>query len=492
MLVKIDNQAVILDPPDDCKHCESDCYCQLFKRSDPLYFQCKQTPFGPNGICNSEFILGPEIVRNGSFDSSLTNWTPNGYSWSAGKACIIGGFTVGPSQTQPSVVAANQYVLTYTISNASGLALTPVLFDTNGVTRSANGTYTETIIAGTGGVSATLHFDTLGTCCLDNISLKQVLCWAMPTVLSTGWVCSEGKVCHTPGSTDPLIDSYFSAVIGGYYKITVNLESCTAGSATISLAGGIGTTIDDNGSYVDYIYAGGGGGFSFQITPTTDFDGCITLIKAEEMSLDFLADLVDCHTGNEVADIGADLNYYRDWITIIYPWGDAIPNGCYRLRITDTKNGKVYNSNCLTLKTDVGCAQLLQGYSDNEAFGFEYNNTGFRLSQRLEFSLTAPVYRQTTDDYIYSDGRRENNFAQTEKFSTLFIEKVPEFVHDCIQVTRLSKHFSIGDGSDVLTEYFPYPQDYQPEWVKNSGIRVAPSRFEVSKKSDVRFMTNCN
>jgi len=172
-----------------------------------------------------------------------------------------------------------------------------------------------------------------------------------------------------------------------------------------------------------------------------------------------------------------------------------IDNIEFILQDVDCQLDCMYESNCLCFKSSIAddfeCANIVQAYCDNPAFGFEFTNTGFRLQQRLAFSLFNSSYPEETEDYNYSNDMRESYFAHVEKYQQIFFEKVPEYVHDCISIQRRCKHFLIGDINDVLTEYFVKPSDYQPEWVKNSLIREAPSRFDIRKKTADGFMFNC-
>lgn len=495
-LVKLENQAIIF-PTVDCMDCESDCYCQPFNKDDTFYWQAQQTPCGDDIVCNGEFELGDELIENGTFDTDLSGWTAGSYVWSDGAACVtsaFGGNLIKPLTLNPG----KQYVLTYTIKNYVTGSVQPTVYDTNGTPRAADGTYTETIIARSGGVSASLYFATIGTFCLDDISLKEVECWGMPSLIDVGWLLTEGKACHTPGSVVPLLNDITAGIANGaYYKITIGIEDASEGSVEVSLAGGTGVVIEGNGVFEEYIYGGPGTGFADQIIPTSDFDGCVTRFKIEKLTNDFeayLTQTADDGSTTEVVDISSKINYYRQWVTIAETMQNLAPEyGCYRLRIKDVSCvATTLNSNCFCWTGQPnGCTKLVQGYSENAAYGFEFTNSGFRLSQRLLFALTSNDFPEDMDNYLYSNGARKLNFAQVEDYLTLFFESVPDFVHNCISRQRRLKHFLLGDADDVMTEYFAKPGAYQPEWVKNTLIREAPSRFDVRKSEGNIFQTNC-
>ena len=108
-------------------------------------------------------------VTNGSFASD-TGWTKGtGWTIGAGVATAAGAISTALSQTSAvTLVASEAYVLTYTVTRSAG-GIIPSIGGTNGVERTASGTYTEVISCGT---SQTLAFTgNAFTGTLDNISV---------------------------------------------------------------------------------------------------------------------------------------------------------------------------------------------------------------------------------------------------------------------------------------------------------------------------------
>ena len=120
-------------------------------------------------------LLGGEKVGNGDFaDASI--WT-FGAGWAHDAVGLEADHTPGDTaalEQNISAVAGRKYRLTYAVANRSAGSVTPQLGGVNGVTRSANGTYTEDIIASTTGnlkFTPTIDFD--GS--IDTVSVKEVL-----------------------------------------------------------------------------------------------------------------------------------------------------------------------------------------------------------------------------------------------------------------------------------------------------------------------------
>ncbi len=118
--------------------------------------------------------LGTELVTNGGFDAD-TDWT-KGTGWliTGGVASVDGTQTVDSDLEQDITIAnGDTYEITFTISNYVAGTITPVIGDTLGTARSANGTFTETITAGAG-VSPRLQLraNSDGDMDIDNVTVK--------------------------------------------------------------------------------------------------------------------------------------------------------------------------------------------------------------------------------------------------------------------------------------------------------------------------------
>jgi hypothetical protein len=117
---------------------------------------------------------GPELVTNGGFGAD-TNWTKGvGWTISAGKASSDGSQSADSDLTQDiDVLTGELYEVTFTISGFSAGNVRPRVGTALGTNRAANGTFTEQIVCGAGGVfdlRADLNF--VGS--IDNVSVKLV------------------------------------------------------------------------------------------------------------------------------------------------------------------------------------------------------------------------------------------------------------------------------------------------------------------------------
>jgi len=166
---------------------------------------------------NENLIPAGNLLRNGNFLAGSDGWILNQTGWSSGGVAIqatslissgnnvgnpeigwfygfdgnaLGGYNLaqwqGIRQLNVPIVSGEEYTVTFTLSNYTGGSFYFHLIDengdsTSGTSRTANGTYTETVTAGNSSASytpQTVQFRnrvaTLGNVVLDNFSVVRV------------------------------------------------------------------------------------------------------------------------------------------------------------------------------------------------------------------------------------------------------------------------------------------------------------------------------
>lgn len=128
------------------------------------------------------------LVENGTFASD-TDWT-KGAGWTIAAGVATGAIASTAlshtlDKTGAPVEAGRAYRLTYTVSSRSAGSVQPSIGSTTGTSRSADGTYAETIIAGSS--NALISFTGTGyTGNIDNVTLVPVA--TVPAADITGGV----------------------------------------------------------------------------------------------------------------------------------------------------------------------------------------------------------------------------------------------------------------------------------------------------------------
>lgn len=270
----------------------------------------------------------------------LDCWTVSGWSWQDGTLCRDSS-PVTLEQDIPSIAINNIYQLTFTVTSYTSGTLTPAVGGGLGTGVTAAGTYTQFI---TGlGISTLLQFISssfLG--CIDNVSLKKLTsCWDAD---ETTWTINATGACHETGNTTDLTNTGTPVVSGKYYHITIDVTASTAGGINIVL----GTTVltpqtSGNGTFH---FWGTSNGTALIVRPTTDFDGCISGLTADEYCNEYEFHIVPA-TGDEftVEDITHLYTLNEDIYTLSeFNFNDfensagardSLPFGCYKFCLVD-------------------------------------------------------------------------------------------------------------------------------------------------------------
>jgi len=311
-----------LNQLDDNCNCRGQNFCQLVQRDDITSFQFKIDNCGSNVVSNGGFnsetgwnILGAEVVLNGGFGSGA-NWTTGaGWSIAAGKACKTPGSIGQLDQTVSPLTNSISYRIVYTVSNYVAGLITVFAGSLLGTSRSANGTYTEDLVAnGTAfGLIGGNTFDG----CIDNVSAKAL-----------GWTISGGKATHTTGNVTDLSQSSI-LLATGYYKIIFTVSGMTAGTLTPKAGTVAGDVISENGTYTVYITSDGN---DLKFTPSTGFNGAIDNVSAYELQTNYEYIIADTN-GIEIREINVlTQTIVEDHVLVEFPWDyQDVSKGCYRI-----------------------------------------------------------------------------------------------------------------------------------------------------------------
>lgn len=121
------------------------------------------------------YVLGPELVTNGSF-SSDSNWNKGaGWSITGGLAVFSGSAGVALSQDS-GLSSGKTYAVTFTITQiTSGWATIKIGFDTVSGAFTSVGTYTFVGVRGTNSYIYVVSAGTSPSFSIDNISVREVL-----------------------------------------------------------------------------------------------------------------------------------------------------------------------------------------------------------------------------------------------------------------------------------------------------------------------------
>ena len=236
-----------------------------------------------NLVQNGDFSEeGVEQITNGSFDTDSdwglgTNWSISGGSLNAAAA------TATAFQQNTDIVTNKTYKVTYTISNYVSGSVRIEIGSANvsvGITRSANGTYTEYITAlGDDAV----YFDGISafTGSIENCSVREV---GQDWVLDANWSIAENKAV-SDGSVNGFIRTSTNVFESGKtYKVGMTVSDMTTGSVSYPYDGVGSTRVTTNGDFSQTYYADATN--RCWIYGNNGFDGSITNISVKEITTD--------------------------------------------------------------------------------------------------------------------------------------------------------------------------------------------------------------
>lgn len=254
------------------------------------------------------------------------------WTWNSGAMCLA---TAPANLTQdiPSIINGTTYQLAFTISDYVTGTLTAFVGGGNGAAISADGTYVQYITSN--GANTLLDFVDASSFegCIDDISLKEVtICWDAD---ETDWLINSTGACHETGNTTDLTNTGTSVVSGKYYHVTISVTNATAGGINIVL----GTTVltpQTSGNGI-FDFWGVSNGTALIVRPTTDFDGCISEVSADEYCNEYEFHLIRSE-GDEyvVQDMTEFYILTEDVFNLTdFTFDERLAYGCYRFCLVD-------------------------------------------------------------------------------------------------------------------------------------------------------------
>ncbi len=173
--------------------------------------------------------LRPENVLNGTFDTD-TNWT-KGTGWTiSGGVADVDGTQVADSDLEqvlsPTLADGISYLVEFDVLNYTAGNLTPILGGTSGTTVSANGSYSEYILAGSTDEKIIFRADLNGDMQIDNVSVREV---------DLDWDLDDNQVATvTLDRPDVVLDTPFNPKEGGTYILIVKQDATGGRNLTFS------------------------------------------------------------------------------------------------------------------------------------------------------------------------------------------------------------------------------------------------------------------
>lgn len=139
-----------------------------------------------------------------------------------------------------------------------------------------------------------------------------------------------------------------------------------------------------------------------------------------------------------------------------------------------------YTSECVSYRESHPNSKLLRGYSNQPAYGFEFENTGFKLEQRMTIKSYNPFQNKTKQISVSGNGNATLNYAESTKFWKVTTDFLSESAHTALSAMIDMDVFEIGDNEDNLEQYVAEADSYNPDW-RDGDYDLAPFSMNVRK-----------
>ena len=359
--------------------------------------------------------------------------------------------------------------------------------------------------------------------------------------INPGWSIAGGKAVHTPGNTGTLFQTMTLPTpplnVNYNYWVKFTVSNWTTGTITLKLGTSpTGTTYTwkGNDTFLQFYQPKQSGSVDIIFTPSSTFDGEIdnvACVKTNHSAFPYLQSLTQpLYTpGNYQSEweiIGSSdsniktraylvsgvptpnfesvVNTYSysqsfsnnggvawvvanfsktsiDYSQVNYVEGDITVDN---ISIKKTEPFEAtYTSECLQYSIDaIPRTKMIVAYCDQDALGFEFQNTGFRLQQRAVIRSINPSYPSIKEIMNSGQGNARTVYSELEKYWQVHTDYVSETFHDAMSAMVICDHFQIGDTEGDGLEYMVAAEEYAPEWNGEGAYTLAPVVFTVRVK----------
>lgn len=144
-----------------------------------------------------------------------------------------------------------------------------------------------------------------------------------------------------------------------------------------------------------------------------------------------------------------------------------------------------YTSECLNYSSNpIPRTKMIIGYCDQNALGFDFVNTGFKLMHRAEIRSLNPNYPSATQIMKSGRGNDRTVYGELQKYWQVTTDFASETFHDTMAAILICDHLEMGDTEGTVTEYSPLPEEYSPNWNGEGAYSLATATFQVRVKEN--------
>lgn len=362
--------------------------------------------------------------------------------------------------------------------------------------------------------------------------------------LGANWSIVGGKAVHTPGSTAALSQTMTLPTPGigtNYsYYVGFTISNWTVGSVTVKLGNAVnGTsyTWKGNDTMIQVYVPRQSGSVDITFTPTSTFDGQIDdiavvltsghtafpiltnvaqplftpgtyqteweIIGSSDPNISVRTNILAATplttyesavgvqsftqsyalTGGNIQIVANFSKTDPNYIQVNYVAGDITVDNINVQKIEPFE--ATYVSECLNYSSNpIPRTKMIIGYCDQNALGFDFENTGFKLMHRAEIRSLNPNYPSATEIMKSGRGNDRTVYGELQKYWQVTTDFASETFHDTMAAILICDHLEMGDTEGTVTEYSPLPEEYAPNWNGEGAYSLATATFQVRVKEN--------
>jgi hypothetical protein len=461
---------------------------------------------------------------------SQTDWDGNNeWNFLDGFAChSVAGTGDLTNIASNYVTSGNRYRITFTLTGNTLGSITPKAGGTGSAAQSGNGIKTVWINAGGNGVVAfTPTSDFTG--CISELDVREMkvasdFTWQIISELGDGDVYDmESYVVLYEDFLTLIYDPQDDQLPSGCYIIRI-YDTCTVQYEDVvingTFFGGSGASCPDwflnngaaqydfGGNDAEFIYTGTGG--PFEVTNPSIFNTVnpLTVDGNYQVTFDIISNTDTTNIGVNVRPRGAALPaFYSTVGTHTYTVNNYAPADdvlraivClanFSLLGVDTPGSIVidnvqviriapfeatYTSENIDYHPGHENTSLIRAYNDQNSFGFEFENSGYYIQQRMVIRSMNEFERSESQIALSGNGSGRLYYAEAEFYWIIATDYMDASAHKALSIQIKCNHLLMGYVPAVFKEYLPTTDEYRVDWRPSGDYNLATSQFAVRIK----------
>lgn len=387
-----------------------------------------------------------------------------------------------------------------------------------------------------------MSFDPFGIGDTDYITNGDFSSGSTGWTLGAGWSIVSNKARHTSGNTATLsqtlsIPTPPPPAVGYNYWVGFTISNWTTGTISVKVGNApTGTTYTWKGNdrFIQFYQPKQGGTVDITFTPSSTFDGDIDDVKmvvtnhsgfallyhssiptitpgTYQTQFEIVGSTDSGISARAYLNNGLPTPAYQNAVgTFSFTQTYSLNGGVYYILVNFGKTdpnyiqanyieGSItidnvslvkvepfeatYQTECLSYNENGwGKTKMLVAWCDQNAFGFEFENTGFKLRQRALVRSIAPSYPKEKSIQKMGSGNARVVYSEVEKYWELHTDFASETFHDCMAIQIDCDHFGLGDTQGDIKEYIAEAESYQPNWNGDGAYSLATAIINLRIK----------